>query len=112
MDRAVSESPEDRLAAAAKAGDADAVRALLAESVGLERADAEGMTPLLVAAKYQRPEVVQLLLDAGADLSARDRHDYDAAALARYYGEDRMGHWTPASKQIEAMLSRHPPAVD
>ena len=77
---------------------------LNAAGADLETADAEGMTPLLLAAARQRPEVVKALLQAGADATARDRHGYDAAALAAYYGEARMGHWTPVSKEIVAIL--------
>ena len=60
------------LADAAMAGDGDAVRGLLAEDGGLAREyTAEGWTALHLAASA---EIAAMLIDAGADINARNRH--------------------------------------
>jgi ankyrin repeat protein len=56
------------------AGDADTVRRLLAEDSGLAREYTdEGWTALHLAASA---EIAALLLDAGADINARNRHKF------------------------------------
>jgi ankyrin repeat protein len=60
-----------RILAAAKDGDADAVRELLAGDPSLVGAvDAHRKTPLHLAAEHDHPEVAELLLEAGAELEA------------------------------------------
>jgi ankyrin repeat protein len=57
--------------AAAKDGDADAVRELLASDPSLVGAvDVHRKTPLHLAAEHDHPEVAELLLEAGAELEA------------------------------------------
>ena len=59
--------------AAVEGGELDTVRAMLTASPALVRArDATGATALHVAAFHGRRAVVELLLDAGAELNARD----------------------------------------
>ncbi len=57
------------LPAAAKAGDADAVRRLLDLGFGVDIADAQGCTPLLRAAGGGHRAVLDLLLARGADVT-------------------------------------------
>jgi hypothetical protein len=58
---------------AVERGDGDVVRALIASDAGLVRArDEQGATALHVAAFHGHRTIVELLLDAGADLNARD----------------------------------------
>jgi ankyrin repeat protein len=58
---------------AAREGDGDRVRALLESDPALARAtDDHGRTPLHHAAAQGRGEVVSILLDAGADIDARE----------------------------------------
>lgn len=61
-----------KLADAAIAGEAETVRRLLAEDPSLASAYTDdGWTPLHLAAT---PEIAGMLLDAGADINARNRH--------------------------------------
>jgi ankyrin repeat protein len=66
---------------AASSGHEEAVRALLEAKAGVNERDGEGQTALSWAA-VQKPEFVKLLLDAGADLDARDRAFVEAASHA------------------------------
>jgi uncharacterized protein len=64
----------EQLADAAAAGDAETVRRLLAEDPTLATAyNDEGWTALHLAAT---PEIAAMLLDAGADVDARNRHKF------------------------------------
>lgn len=60
---------------AVKAGDAQAVRSLLAADPSLVHAvDADKSTPLHWAAWKGHPEVIEVLLDAGADIQAHNEN--------------------------------------
>jgi len=76
-------APEGRLLDAARIGDADAVRSLLAEGANVKVADEDGVTLVMRAAAAGNAETVRLLLAAGADPTARDRHGRNAADRAR-----------------------------
>jgi ankyrin repeat protein len=58
---------------AARVCDTDRMRQLLAKKPTLNEADANGMTPLHIAVDSRKVACVELLVDAGADRSARDR---------------------------------------
>lgn len=60
------------LMAAARQGDAAAVRRLLGEGADPEERDSEGCTAMHWAADKGRVEVIKELLAAGADIDARD----------------------------------------
>jgi len=66
---------------AAKAGSVRGTRALLARGVHVNTRDSDQGTALFYAAGYAHPEVVQLLLEAGADASILDKH---GATALRY----------------------------
>jgi ankyrin repeat protein len=68
--------------------------------------DDEGKTPLMVAAKAGAPEIVELLLRAGADPTPKDKLGYTAEMIAYWYGEYRMGAYTAESLKIVEMLRR------
>ncbi|MFJ3717946.1 ankyrin repeat domain-containing protein [Streptomyces sp. NPDC090057] len=59
---------------AAAAGDADALRRLLAGGAAAEAADDEGWTPLHFAAQAQAQSAVGVLLAVGAAVDAADRY--------------------------------------
>ncbi|MFF8908904.1 ankyrin repeat domain-containing protein [Streptomyces olivaceoviridis] len=59
---------------AAAAGDADALRVLLAEGAAPGEAVTAGWTPLHFAAQAQAPAAVEVLLVVGASFDAADRH--------------------------------------
>ncbi|QNS08766.1 ankyrin repeat domain-containing protein [Streptomyces xanthii] len=66
-------NPQHRaLLDAAALGDADAVRAALADGAPTEIRDAHQRTPLLLAALNDRVEAAQALVSAGADADAKD----------------------------------------
>ena len=69
--RSADQSP---VAAAAKAGDIAAVRALIAERADVNAPEADGSTALLWAAYNSDLEMVRVLITAGADLEAANRY--------------------------------------
>ena len=79
-----------RLLAAARAGDVERVRALVPPAGSPEEdgpPDAPGgVTPLMAAASAGHEEVVEALLERGADAAKRDARGRRAAAHARAGG--------------------------
>ena len=57
---------------AARIGDAETVRSLLGEDTGTEMRDPDGRTPLLLATRRDEVEIARLLIEAGADVNAKD----------------------------------------
>ncbi|MEV5974162.1 ankyrin repeat domain-containing protein [Streptomyces sp. NPDC051921] len=67
---------DQRLLAAARQGDTEAVRAALDEGARVEARDAELRSPLLLAALGDHVAAARVLVAAGADVNAQDaRHD-------------------------------------
>jgi ankyrin repeat protein len=86
--------------------DVPMVRAMLAKGISVVSSDDKGRTPLMFAAEAGSPVIVELLLAAGADPSPKDDLGYTAEMTANWYGEWRMGAYTPESKEIVQMLRR------
>ena len=86
----VSRSSEtDALLRAARAGNADTVRALLASpNVDVNGIDEHGNTPLIEAARFGHDEVVTALLIAKADMNAKNDEGKTALMLAAEGGHD------------------------
>lgn len=83
-------SPEtDALLRAAREGNADTVRALLASpNVDVNGLDDNGNTPLIEAARFGHDDVVTALLIARADPSVKNRDGKSALMLASEGGHD------------------------
>jgi ankyrin repeat protein len=79
-----------RLLDAAAAGDVSTVRTLLAAKVRPSEAGPDGMTALHQAVRYDRLEVVNLLLAAGADVKAATRYKITPLSLACSNGSPQM----------------------
>src|SRR5215475_9645833 len=87
----------------------DCVRTLLADGADIGLVDDKGMTPLMLAESVGSPEIVELLLAAGADATPKDKLESTAQDLAYWHGEYRMGAYTPESLRIVEMLKRATP---
>jgi ankyrin repeat protein len=80
-------SPQDQqLLAAARAGDARAVRRALDAGAAIEARDADGRTPVLLATLARHVPTVRLLIDRGANVNAQDRQRDSAFLLASAQG--------------------------
>ena len=82
---AVDETPAGQLVAAATAGDAARVGALLSEGVSAD-AQSGGFPAINRAAEANSLAVLELLVTAGADLKAVDRSGHTALARAALFG--------------------------
>jgi ankyrin repeat protein len=74
--------PAERLHRAAAEGNLARARELIREGAALNTFDAIGYTPLHHAAKNRGFEMVRLLLDAGADIDARDEDTNAGTTIA------------------------------
>ena len=80
--------PGAALLYAASRGDERRMERALAAGAGIEIRGRQGLTPLHVAAGCGRAGMVRLLLDRGADPSARDSGGRTPADTARRYGKE------------------------
>ena len=65
----------DKLFTAIEGGDAERVKALIAGNPKLLRAqDGQGRTTLVLAAETNKPELLKLLIEAGAEVNTKGRH--------------------------------------
>ncbi len=88
--RATRSSETDALLRAARAGNADTVKALVANSnVDVNGIDEQGNTPLIEAARFGHDEVVTALLVAKADVKIKNDEGKTALMLASEGGHDQ-----------------------
>ncbi|PMY04066.1 ankyrin repeat domain-containing protein, partial [Pseudomonas sp. GW460-13] len=80
---------EQQLREAAASGNAAQVTALLGQGASIDDRDAQGRTALLLATHHNRVQAARVLIDAGADVNAKDAiHDSPYLyAGARGYNE-------------------------
>lgn len=81
----------DLLAAAAK-GDIPRIQSLVSQGAGIESADKNGRTPLMLAAQHGHADAVKALIAAGAMVNARDRSGLNAYAIALLEPAGRGDH--------------------
>lgn len=84
--------PTRPVGAAAVANAADRLIALLAEGHPADETDEDGITPLMWAARYDARQAMRVLIDAGANVNARDASN----------------RWTPL---LHAIHRQHPDVV-
>jgi ankyrin repeat protein len=75
------------VAAAARAGDIEAVKKQLAAGANVNTPEADGTSALLWAAYQSSPELVQLLLKAGADVNAANSFGVTPLLQSARYGD-------------------------
>ncbi|MBP0904480.1 ankyrin repeat domain-containing protein [Mariniflexile gromovii] len=80
-------------------GDIETVKKLLSLGEDVNQ-KSNGMTPVMYAAKYNRTEILQLLIAKGADLKAKSDKEKTAADYAKLHGA------TDAYAIIEEALSK------
>ncbi|MCL4182624.1 MAG: ankyrin repeat domain-containing protein [Burkholderiaceae bacterium] len=78
---------------AATNGHVAVVRYLLDEHAYIDAQSPNRTTPLMMAARHKRPDVVRLLIEAGADPSVRNESGLDAAAYLQRQGETELAAW-------------------
>ncbi|CAN7204713.1 ankyrin repeat domain-containing protein [Polaromonas sp. LjRoot131] len=83
---------------AARAGNLPQVERLLQQGAALNAADAEGRTPLILAAMQGHTAVVQRLLAAGANTALIDHDGLNALQHARRLGYDGIAHLIEAAR--------------
>ena len=87
--RASRSSETDALLRAARAGNADTVKTLLASpNVDVNGVDEQGNTPLIEAARFGHNDVVTALLIARADTKLKNNEGKTALMLAAEGGHD------------------------
>jgi len=81
-----SEPSEPSLIGAAKKGDTETVKTLLAAGADVHPQNEFGQTALMQAAFSGNPDTVHALLAAGADVNAKDRDGWTALMFAAVKG--------------------------
>ncbi len=78
---------------AASSGDAATVRYLLEHHAYVDAQSPNRTTPLMMAARQKRPGIVRLLIEEGADPTARNEAGFDAVAYLERHGETEQAQW-------------------
>lgn len=89
--RVTTSAETDALLRAARLGNADTVKSLLASpNVDVNGVDADGNTALIEAARFGHDDVVEALLIARADVNAKNKQGKTALMLASEGGHDEV----------------------
>jgi ankyrin repeat protein len=70
----IYKEPAEQLYEATRDGDIKKVKSLIADGVDVNSRDWNGGTPLHLAVSHGGPDLVELLLDHGADINATDKY--------------------------------------
>jgi ankyrin repeat protein len=89
---------------AAKSGDAQILEKFIEAGVDLDDTDANGNTALIFATMAGHLQIVNLLLDAGADFRKKSNDGWDAYHCAMFFG-DMKGMTMSPHKEIMSLLS-------
>ena len=85
------EALQSAILLAIEIGSRELVESLLDQGAALEGRNAQyGMTPLLWATHHGKADIVELLLERGADNTARCTSGLDARALAAFLGDEEL----------------------
>ena len=98
-----------QLLEAAKKGDADAVKALIAKGADLEAANEDGMTALMIAAQEGETEKVIALVEAGAKPNAAEKYGRTALMLAARDGHMDAAHAVYQTVLVPKLFHKNPP---
>jgi len=91
MERPEGRQDPERLHFAVQDGDLDEVRRLIASGAPLDHFDEISRTPLHYAVDLERLDIAATLLDAGADVNARDEERIGNTALGEVAGKCSPG---------------------
>ena len=89
-----------KLRKAIESNNTEKVRELLLNGKGIDIADEKGMTPLMWAAQAQLPEMVELILEFGANPKLEDNLGYNALGIACFNGETSNNAYSRECKRI------------
>lgn len=78
---------------AATGGDVEVIRFLLEHDAYIDAQSPNRSTPLMMAARQKHPDAVRLLVQAGADPTARNQNGLDAADYLQREGETELAGW-------------------
>ena len=82
---AVAMSPSQELGRASAEGTAQEVRSLLAKGADVNASSVGGVTPLMDAARNDRADIVEILLQAGANPNARTSEGLNVIEFIKRY---------------------------
>lgn len=80
-------------------------RQLLTAGADPNLRNAAGQTAIMMSALFDRRDIIDLLLSAGADIDAVDAAGNDAAAVARMQGNDELAQWLQSPRELASTFN-------